>query len=463
VNQTATTKEMLTINLQPYRQRLGETETLRSTGTVRRAVGLVIESSGPAVSVGDICVLKGCDPQPDTPLEVIGFRDATVLTMPLGPMPRVQAGDLIVAAGQAGSNVPVGEKFLGRVIDALGQPLDGKGRIHPDARYPLQRSATNPLERVSITRPLGTGVRAVDGLLTVGVGQRIGIFGGSGVGKSTLLGMMAKNTSADLNVIAMIGERGREVRGFIERELGEEGMARSIMVVSTSDDAPLIRIRAALMATTLAEFFRDRGASVLLIMDSVTRFAMAQREIGLSAGEPPSSRGYTPSVFALLPRLLERAGNFASGGSITGFYTVLVEGDDMNEPVADAVRGILDGHFVLSRSLAARNHYPCLDILESRSRLFSEVTDVSHRQHAGLLRELLAEYQRNEDLINIGAYQQGTNRRVDEAVAAYPRINDYLRQAHDESISLTESITQLARLFDSSGMRQQPGTGAVAA
>jgi FliI/YscN family ATPase len=360
-------------------------------------------------------------------------------------MPRVRAGDAVIAAGTSAS-VPVGERFLGRVIDAMGRPLDERGPIEAKDHYPLHRDSTNPLARANISEPLGTGVRAIDGLLTVGIGQRIGIFGGSGVGKSTLLGMMAKNTAADLNVIALIGERGREVRGFIERELGEEGMKRSVLVVSTSDDAPLVRIRAALAATAMAEYFKDQGANVLLIMDSVTRFAMAQREIGLAAGEPPSSRGYTPSVFALLPRLLERAGNFASGGSITGFYTVLVEGDDMNEPIADAVRSILDGHIMLARALAARNHYPCIDILHSNSRLFSEVTTKEHRAAAGHVRELLAAYEKAEDLINIGAYQAGSNQRVDEAVARYEQMIGYLRQNREDAVAIDEAIAHLLKV-----------------
>ncbi len=428
--------------LSPYFKRLAEINTLTSSGIISRAVGLVVESNGPAVSVGDMCLLTGLEGEPDSQMEVIGFRDETVLLMPLGRMPRVRAGDSITAAGTSAS-IPVGERFLGRVIDAMGRPLDDRGPIEAKDHYPLHRDSTNPLARANITDPLGTGVRSIDGLLTVGVGQRIGIFGGSGVGKSTLLGMMAKNTAADLNVIALIGERGREVRGFIERELGEEGMKRSVLVVSTSDDAPLVRIRAALAATALAEYFKDQGANVLLIMDSVTRFAMAQREIGLAAGEPPSSRGYTPSVFALLPRLLERAGNFANGGSITGFYTVLVEGDDMNEPIADAVRSILDGHIMLSRSLAARNHYPCIDILHSNSRLFSEVATKEHRTAAGYMRELLAAYTNAEDLINIGAYQKGSNRRIDEAIARHEQMMNYLRQDRDAAITINDAIAQL--------------------
>ncbi len=428
--------------LTQYFRRLSFINPIKSVGSVTRAVGLVIESKGPAVSVGELCYLKGRDGVPDTPLEVIGFRDSTVLLMPLGRMPSVRAGDTVLAAGSR-AEFPVGAALLGRVVDALGRPLDAHGPIEQDGAYPLNRETTNPLARANITEPLSTGVRAIDGLLTIGAGQRIGIFGGSGVGKSTLLGMMAKHTSADMNVIALIGERGREVREFIERELGPEGMTRSVVVASTSDDSPLVRIRAALAATAIAEYFKDYGANVLLIMDSVTRFAMAQREIGLAAGEPPSSKGYTPSVFALLPRLLERAGNFSSGGSITAFYTVLVEGDDMNEPIADAVRSILDGHIVLSRQIAARNHYPCIDVLHSASRLFSEVTTREHRKSAGRVRELLAAYERAEDLLNIGAYQKGSNKTIDEAVARHDLIEAFLQQDRDEHAELHASIEKL--------------------
>jgi FliI/YscN family ATPase len=423
-------------------QQLAAIDTLKLVGMVTRAVGLTIESKGPAVAVGDLCLLEGREGEADTLLEVIGFRDSTILSMPLGRMPNVRMNDRIVATGRA-AEVAVGHGLLGRVIDATGRPLDNKGAISREASYPLHRDATNPLARANITEPLGTGVRAIDGLLTIGAGQRIGIFGGSGVGKSTLLGMMAKRATADINVIALIGERGREVGSFIERELGEEGMRRSIVVVSTSDDSPLLRIRAALAATAIAEYFKDCGANVLLIMDSVTRFAMAQREIGLAAGEPPSSKGYTPSVFALLPRLLERAGNFATGGSITGFYTVLVDGDDMNDPIADSVRSILDGHIVLSRSLAARNHYPCIDVLHSASRLFSEVTVKEHQTSAGRVRDLLAAYERAEDLINIGAYQAGSNPRVDRAIANHDQIINYLQQHRDEIVDYTEATEQL--------------------
>jgi flagellum-specific ATP synthase len=432
--------------LSGYFRKLQFIEPIKSTGSVTRAVGLVIESRGPAVSVGDLCYLVGRENDADTLLEVIGFRDGTVLSMPLGRMPAVRAGDTVVAAGSK-AEVGVGEKLLGRVIDALGRPLDDLGPIEHDGSYPLHRESSNPLIRANICDSLSTGVRAIDGLLTIGAGQRMGIFGGSGVGKSTLLGMMAKNTTAQVNVIALIGERGREVREFVEKELGPEGMARSVVVASTSDESPLVRIRAALAATSIAEYFKDCGANVLLIMDSVTRFAMAQREIGIAAGEPPSSKGYTPSVFALLPRLLERAGNFSSGGSITGFYTVLVEGDDMNEPIADSVRSILDGHIVLSRALAAKNHYPCIDVLHSASRLFGEVTTPEHRSAAGRMRELLAAYEGAEDLIKIGAYQKGSNRMVDEAIAHYDSLISYLRQERSQGIELDASVDQLEQLF----------------
>lgn len=426
-----------------YFQKLAKVDTLKSVGAVTRAVGLVIESKGPTVSVGDLCRLESRNSaETETYLEVIGFRDSTVLLMPLGNMPNVRVGDAVVATG-AKSEIGVGEKLLGRTIDALGRPLDGLGVIETDEFYPLNRVTTNPLARANITEPLGTGVRVIDGFLTVGAGQRIGIFGGSGVGKSTVLGMMAKRSAAQINVIALIGERGREVREFIENELGEEGMARSVVVVSTSDDSPLVRIRAALAATAIAEYFKDCGADVLLIMDSVTRFCMAGREIGLAAGEPPSSKGYTPSVFAMLPKLLERAGKFASGGSITGFYTVLVDGDDMNEPIADAVRSILDGHIVLSRQLAARNHYPCVDVLHSASRLFSAVASKEHRAQAGKARELLAVYEKAEDLINIGAYQVGSNKTVDLAIARHEEIIKYLKQDREEEAALADSIEKL--------------------
>ncbi len=329
----------------------------------------------------------GIIPKESIPAEVVGFKDNYVISMPLYKVHGVQLGDKVICRKKKAS-VSVGPALLGRVVNAMGEPIDGKGPIDTTDAYSLQPSETNPLERKNIEEIIGTGVRAIDGILTCGKGQRIGIFGGSGVGKSTLLGMMARYTSADVNVISLVGERGREVRGFIEKDLGEEGLKRSVVVVSTSDQPPLLRIRAALVATTIAEYFRDLGKDVLLVMDSITRFAMAQREVGLAAGEPPSSKGYTPSVFSLLPRLLERAGNYASGGSITGFYTVLVEGDDMTEPIADAVRSLLDGHIVLSRELAWRNHYPCIDILSSVSRLMPDLVSQEYLQKAGKIKRM---------------------------------------------------------------------------
>jgi flagellum-specific ATP synthase len=431
--------------LDAYIKKLERIEPLKSIGRVVRSVGLVVESQGPAVSVGDLCYLPSASGGRTTMLEAVGFRDNNVLLMPLGQMPPVRVGDSIIAAG-VNSEICVGEHLLGRTIDALGRPLDGFGEIKADEFYPLNHATTNPLARANIDTALETGVRVIDGMLTVGAGQRIGIFGGSGVGKSTLLGMMAKRSSADINVIALIGERGREVREFIENELGDEGMKRSVLVVSTSDDSALVRIRAALAATSIAEYFKDLGSNVLLIMDSVTRFCMAQREIGLAAGEPPSSKGYTPSVFALLPRVLERAGKFSSGGSITAFYTILVEGDDMNEPIADAVRSILDGHIVLSRQLAAQNHYPCIDVLNSASRLFSVVADADHRTQAGKIRELMAAYEKAEDMINIGAYQAGSNRTIDLAIARHDEIVSFLKQGREEVAPYSVSLERMMQI-----------------
>jgi flagellum-specific ATP synthase len=373
------------------------------------------------------------------PAEVVGFRDNYVISMPLYKVHGVKLGDKVICRKKKGL-IPVGLSLLGRVINAMGEPIDDRGFIDTSEKYPIQPTATNPLERKNIEETLGTGIRSIDGLLTCGKGQRIGIFGGSGVGKSTLLGMMARYTSADVNVIGLVGERGREVRVFIEKDLGEEGLKRSVVVVSTSDQPPLLRIRAALVATTIAEYFRNLGKDVLLVMDSITRFAMAQREVGLAAGEPPSSKGYTPSVFALLPRLLERAGNFMSGGSITGFYTVLVEGDDMTEPVADAVRSLLDGHIVLSRELAWRNHYPCIDVLASVSRLMPDLVPQSYLQKAGKIRELLSTYSKAEDMLNIGAYAKGSNPKIDLALRKIDSVSSFLIQRSDERVALESAF-----------------------
>jgi FliI/YscN family ATPase len=433
------------INLQPYFQKLNAMTPIKTVGAVKRAVGLVVESQGPPASIGELCEIV-CEGQKNPiPAEVVGFRDSHVLSMPLFKVQGVKLGDRVVTRRKRAS-VSVSDQLLGRVVNGMCQPIDGLGPIAAGIEYPLHPDSTNPMARRNIEQTLGTGIRAIDGLLTCGKGQRIGIFGGSGVGKSTLLGMMARYTSADVNVISLVGERGREVRGFIEKDLGEEGLKRSVVVVSTSDEPPLLRIRAALMASTLAEYFRDQGKHVLLMMDSVTRFAMAQREVGLAAGEPPSSKGYTPSVFALLPRLVERAGNFTSGGSITGFYTVLVEGDDMNDPVADSVRSLLDGHIVLSRELAWRNHYPCIDILASVSRLMPDLVPSSYLQSAGRLRELISTYNKAEDMINIGAYAKGSNPKIDIALKKIDAVHAFLKQRCEEHVHADAAMSKLVEL-----------------
>jgi flagellum-specific ATP synthase len=429
------------LNLGSYFYKLKELSPIKMIGSVKRAVGLTVESLGPPVSVGELCEIVGKDRTGGSiPAEVVGFRDNYVISMPLYKVHGVKLGDKVICRKKKAS-IPVSLSLLGRVVNAIGEPIDDKGPIDATEQYPIQPVETNPLERKNIEETLGTGIRSIDGLLTCGKGQRIGIFGGSGIGKSTLLGMMARFTSADVNVIGLVGERGREVRGFIEKDLGEEGLKRSVVVVSTSDQPPLLRIRAALVATTMAEYFRNLGKDVLLVMDSVTRFAMAQREVGLAAGEPPSSKGYTPSVFALLPRLLERAGNFMSGGSITGFYTVLVEGDDMTEPIADAVRSLLDGHIVLSRELAWRNHYPCIDVLASVSRLMPDLVSQSYLQKAGKIREFLSTYSKAEDMLNIGAYAKGSNPKIDLALKKIDAVTSFLIQRSDERVALEKAFS----------------------
>jgi flagellum-specific ATP synthase len=434
------------LNLASYFHKIRELDPVKTIGTVKRAVGLVVESLGPPVSIGELCEIVGTDRKEGSiPAEVVGFRDNYVISMPLYKVHGVKLGDKVICRKKKAS-IPVGPALLGRVVNAMGEPIDDHGPIEASEEYPIHASETNPLDRKNIEETLGTGVRTIDGLLTCGKGQRVGIFGGSGVGKSTLLGMMARYTSADVNVISLIGERGREVRGFIEKDLGEEGLKRSVVVVSTSDQPPLLRIRAALVATTIAEYFRNMGKDVLLVMDSVTRFAMAQREVGLAAGEPPSSKGYTPSVFALLPRLFERAGNFMSGGSITGFYTVLVEGDDMTEPIADSVRSLLDGHVVLSRELAWRNHYPCIDVLSSVSRLMPDLVQQSHLQKVGKIREWLSTYRKAEDMLNIGAYVKGSNPKIDQALKKIDAVNSLLIQRSDERVGLQSAFSGVEEL-----------------
>ena len=427
-----------------YLDRLSACDPAPVLGHVTRAVGLLVESTGPAGSVGQICEVRSSHGK-RLPLEVVGFRDGRLLSVPLGDIAGIRPGDRIAA--RAGVlTVPAGRVLLGRVIDGLGQPMDGLGPIAAASHAPLRPPAMNPMDREPVTVPIGTGVRAIDGLLTCGRGQRIGVFGGSGVGKSTLLGMMARGTEADVVVLGLVGERGREVRSFLEHDLGQDGLARSVVVVSTSDSPPLARLRAAYAATSIAESFRDEGMNVLLMMDSVTRFAMAQREVGLAAGEPPTAKGYPPSVFGKLPGLLERAGGVRNSGSITAFYTVLVEGDDHNEPIADAVRGILDGHIVLSRDLASRNHYPAIDILPSVSRTMPQVTSVEHRVKAGQVREWLATVRDNEDLVSVGAYVPGSNARIDTALARKDAVNQFLCQAADTPGRLADAISALKAL-----------------
>ncbi len=425
--------------------RLKHVDLLKVNGSVKQVIGLVIESSGPNCSLGDVCVIKSKDGQDLCLSEVVGFRDNRVLSMILGDAAKIGPGSEIVATDRALS-ANVGEELLGRVIDGLGRPIDGKGPIVTREVRSIYNAPPNPLERQRITKPIVTGIRSIDTLLTCGIGQRVGIFAGSGVGKSVTLGMIARNTSADINVIALVGERGREVAEFMDHELGEEGLRRSVVVVATSDQAALIRLKAAFMATTIAEYFRDRGLNVMLLMDSVTRLAMAQREVGLAIGEPPTTKGYTPSVFAMLPKLLERAGN-ARKGSITGMYTVLVEGDDMSDPVADAVRSILDGHIVLARRLASAGHYPAVDVLESISRVMPAVTTEEHRNAAHRLVDMMATYREAEDLINIGAYVKGSNPRIDEALRNWDRIRGFLRQKADESTAFDASIEQLITMM----------------
>lgn len=417
-------------------------------GKVAEIVGLVIESIGPPeVAIGELCILG--DPEHShAQAEVVGFRDNRVLLMPLGYVEGIRP-DTIVFPTRTSLQIPVGDALRGRILDGLGHPMDDLGPLYTIERRPVFGAAPAPLGRKRVTEALGTGVRAIDGMATCGKGQRMGIFSGSGVGKSTLLGMIARNSDADINVIALVGERGKEVLDFIEESLGHQGLSRSVVVASTSEQPALIRLKAAFVATTIAEYFREQGADVMLMMDSLTRVAMAQREIGLSAGEPPTTKGYPPSVFALLPRLLERVGS-TRAGSVTGLYTVLVEGDDMDEPIADAARALLDGHLVLSRRLASRGHYPPVDVMESISRSMKDVVSADHWDRATEIKSLLAAYAEAEDLVNIGAYAQGSNPRIDRALQFVEPINGFLRQRIDESGGLDEHLSQLKAVFEAS-------------
>ena len=429
-----------------YHEIVESVTPIRANGRIKKVVGLVIEASGPAAQIGCVCDIATETGGRCVSAEVLGFREDSVLLMPLEDLRSLGPGCKVVAKNER-AHIGVGKAMLGRVIDGLGNPIDGRGPIDMEDEYPIYANPVNPLLRKRISKPLDLGIRAINGLLTVGCGQRMGIFAGSGVGKSVLMGMIARRTSADVNVIALIGERGRELNDFIQRDLGEEGLKKSVVVVATSDHLPLVRLRGGFIATAIAEYFRDRGNHVNLMMDSVTRLAMAQREIGLSLGEPPTTKGYTPSVFSLLPKLLERAGTSSHRGTITGLYTVLVEGDDMNEPIADAARSILDGHIVLTRDLANQNHYPAIDILKSISRVMEDITDLDHKLHAGRVKEVLATYRKAEDLINIGAYAAGSNSKIDFAIKMIDPINAYLKQGINEKASFEDSLETLKSML----------------
>jgi flagellum-specific ATP synthase len=431
------------IDMSPYFAALERTPLGLWTGEVAELVGLLVESRGPAAAIGDFCEIVTSTGR-TIRTQVIGFRNNRVLSMPLEETDGLQLGDQVVTRSNE-ARVAVGPGLLGRVLDGFGIPMDKGPAIEAEAWYDLYRTPPSPLDREHIVRQLVTGVRAIDSLLPCGEGQRVGLFGGSGVGKSTLLGAMSRHNSADVSVIAMIGERNREVRAFLEHELGEEGMRRSVVVCATSDRPAPLRVRACFVALAIAEYFRDQGKSVLLVMDSVTRLAMAQREIGLAAGEPPSQKGYTPSVFNLLPRICERAGNFPTG-SITGFFTVLVEGDDFNEPICDAVRGILDGHIILSRQLGAAGHYPAIDVLNSVSRLQSQISTPDQKRAARLMREALSSYHQAEDLIQLGAYVNGTNPKLDRSIQLRPEIMEFLRQDSAHSAPLDETLGRMKQI-----------------
>ncbi len=425
---------------------IDKVEPIRMNGKVTDVIGLVIVSIGPQANLGEICTIVDHKGNEISKAEVIGFKDGKVLSIALGNVENISPSCEIIATGKS-FRIGVGENLLGRVIGGLGEPIDGKGLLEFNETRSIVADPPDPLRRKMISEPLQTGVRVIDGLLTIGVGQRVGIFAGSGVGKSVLLGMIARNSSADVNVIVLVGERGREVREFIENDLGEEGLRRSVVVVATSDKPALMRIKAAFIGTTIAEYFRDKGKNVVLMMDSVTRFAMAQREIGLTVGEPPTTKGYTPSVFAILPKLLERAGN-SDKGSITGFYTVLVDGDDMTEPIADAVRSILDGHIVLSRKIANKGQFPAVDPLQSVSRVMPLVVTDDHRKRAMAFNEILATYNEAEELINIGAYAKGSNPQIDHALQKINDLKKFIKQDMKEKSTYEETINWLNSIIE---------------
>ncbi len=427
-----------------YTKRLDAIDPIKWTGVVERIQGLLIESRGPHAVVGELCQILVPQGRGTVWAEVVGLRGKTVQLMAYDEVEGIEVGNIVIAMGESLA-VPVSEKLKGRVLDFMGKPMDDKGDVGSTEWYSIFNSPPDVLKRKRILEPIATGIRSIDGLLTAGKGQRLGIFSGSGVGKSTLLGMIARNTSAEVNVIALVGERGREVRDFIENDLGEEGLARSVIIVAGSNKPPLARIRGAYVATAVAEYFRDRGRDVMLMFDSVTRFARAQREIGLAVGEPPANRGYTPSVFAQIPMLLERCGT-SPEGTITGFYTILVEGDDMDEPISDTVRGTLDGHIVLTRKIAARTHYPAVDVLQSISRLAGTVTGSELKRAVEYVKRIMAIYADAEDLINVGAYVKGSNAEIDEAIEKIAEINAFLRQGIAEKSTLAQTWAVLGRI-----------------
>jgi flagellum-specific ATP synthase len=433
---------MMMISLDKYKNLLDSRSFVRYSGKVTKVVGLTIEAEGPETHIGALCYIRSRQDK-EVLAEVVGFRDKSVLLMPIGDMTGIGPGNLVIAADRD-LEVGVGQGLLGRVLDGLGQPMDGLGPLDIEKYYPVNNMPPNPMTRPRIQQILPLGVKCIDGLITVGKGQRMGIFAGSGVGKSTLLGMISRNTKADINVIALIGERGREVRDFLERDLGPDGLKRSVVIIATSDQPALIRLKGAMVATAIAEYFRDCGKDVLLLMDSLTRFSMAQREIGLAVGEPPVTRGYTPSVYAAMPKLLERSGT-SERGSITGLYSVLVDGDDMNEPITDTARGILDGHIALSRNLAHRNHYPAIDVLASISRVMNDIVEDSHKKSANELRRNLAVYRDAEDLINVGAYVKGSNPSIDKSISLNQTINDFLTQGTFERFTYLDTIELLKK------------------
>ena len=435
---------MSRVDLTKYHRALEKADTLEHAGRVTKIVGLAVEASGPASKIGDICNMYTLDRTRSVQSEIVGFREGQTLLMPFGSLEGVGLGSYVVYTGVS-LKVPVGRKFTGRILDALGNPFDDLPPPETETWYPADNVPPNPLSRERIHEILPLGVKSIDGMLTVGRGQRLGIFSGSGVGKSTLLGMIARYAVADVNVIVLVGERGREVRDFIERDLGEDGLRKSVLVIATSDQPALLRLKCALTGTAIAEYFRDCGYHVLMLMDSLTRFAMAQREIGMAAGEPPVSRGFPPSVYTLLPKLLERSG-MSDKGSITGLYTVLVEGDDLNEPISDTVRGILDGHIVLSRAIANSNHYPPIDVLGSVSRLMPEIIAPGHFEAFGTMKNMIAVYREAEDLINIGAYKQGANPEIDRAVKLHPAIQSFLKQGMKESYTFEETLEMMEEI-----------------